>query len=189
MGWNKVLLLLLLQLNSSTNSYHSGLSRLAEVVRIEIFVLSYKDLEVGRPQLMWTLSSAPIWEIGTEKRLVECYCYYCIYNIIVVVVAVVVDDDTYYRVYLSSDHPFQVYYQVRQVWLQSATAYLITKCYGLLLQSATSVMTKCDRYYKVRQNRCWIVRNVQNLRHFFLALHHQAAFYHFSCRRKWFLKV
>ena len=43
--------------------------------------------------------------------------------------------------------------------LQSATAFFMTKCDGLLLQSttafllqsATSVITKCDRYYKVRQ--------------------------------------
>ena len=43
--------------------------------------------------------------------------------------------------------------------LQSATAFFITKCDGLLLQSATafllqsatSVITKCDRYYKVWQ--------------------------------------
>ena len=43
--------------------------------------------------------------------------------------------------------------------LQSATAFFITKCDGLLLQSATvfllqsatSVITKCDRYYKVQQ--------------------------------------
>ena len=40
-------------------------------------------------------------------------------------------------------HLFQVYYKVRQVLLQSATAFL--------LQSATSVITKCDRYYKVRR--------------------------------------
>ena len=60
---------------------------------------------------------------------------------------------------LSSDHLFQVYYKVRQVLLQSATAFFITKCDGLLLQSATacllqsatSVITKCDRYYKVRR--------------------------------------
>ena len=47
-------------------------------------------------------------------------------------------------------HLFQVYYKVRQL-------FLITKCDGLLLQSATafllqsatSVVTKCDRYYKV----------------------------------------
>ena len=47
--------------------------------------------------------------------------------IIIIILVVVVDDDTYYWVYLSSDHPFQVYYKVRQV-LQSAT---------ILLQSAT----------------------------------------------------
>ena len=63
--------------------------------------------------------------------------------IIIIVVVVVVDDDTYYWVYLSSNHLFQVYYKVRQVLLQSATAFL--------LQSATSVITKCDRYYKVWQ--------------------------------------
>ena len=79
--------------------------------------------------------------------------------IIIIVVVVVVDDDTSYWVYLSSDHLFQVYYKVRQVLLQSAKAFFITKCDGLLLesatafllQSATSVITKCDRYYKVRQ--------------------------------------
>ena len=79
--------------------------------------------------------------------------------IIIIFVVVVVDDDTYYWVYLSSDHLFQVYYKVRQVLLQSATAFFITKCDGLLLQSATafllqsatSVIRKCDRYYKVWQ--------------------------------------
>ena len=43
--------------------------------------------------------------------------------------------------------------------LQSATGVLVTKCHNLLLQSATtillqsvtSIITKCDRYYKVRQ--------------------------------------
>ena len=77
--------------------------------------------------------------------------------IIIIVVVVVVDDDAYYWVYLSADHLFQVYYKVRQVLLQSATAFFITKCEGLLLQSATalllqsatSVITKCDRCYKV----------------------------------------
>ena len=63
--------------------------------------------------------------------------------IIFIVVVVVVHDDTNYWVYLSSDHLFQVYYKVRQVLLQSATAFF-------LLQSATSVIiTKCGRYYKV----------------------------------------
>ena len=79
--------------------------------------------------------------------------------IIIIDVVVVVDDDAYYSVYWSSDHLFQVYYKVRQALLQSATAFFITKCDGLLLlsatafllQSATSVVTKCDRYYKVRR--------------------------------------
>ena len=77
--------------------------------------------------------------------------------IIIIVVVVVGDDDTYYWVYLSSDHLFQVYYKVRQVLLQSATAFFNTKCDGLLLQSATGItkcdnfITKCDRYYKVRR--------------------------------------
>ena len=48
--------------------------------------------------------------------------------IIIIITVVVVDYDTYYWVYLSSDRPFQVYYKVRQVLLQSAT---------ILLQSAT----------------------------------------------------
>ena len=53
----------------------------------------------------------------------------------------------------------KVYYKVRWQLLQSATAFFITKCDNLLLQSATaillqsvtSVITKCDRYYKVRR--------------------------------------
>ena len=61
---------------------------------------------------------------------------------------------------------------MRQVLLQSATAFFITKCDGLLLQSATAFyykerqvllqsatgitkcdnfITKCDRYYNVRR--------------------------------------
>ena len=56
-------------------------------------------------------------------------------------------------------HLFQVYYKVRQVLLQSATAFFTTKCDGLLLQSETILLqsatriTKCDDYYKVRQYR------------------------------------
>ena len=53
----------------------------------------------------------------------------------------------------------KVYYKVRWQLLQSATAFFITQCDNLLLQSATaillqsvtSVITKCDRYYKVRR--------------------------------------
>ena len=86
-------------------------------------------------------------------------------HIIIIVFAVIVNDDTYYWVYLSSDHLFQVYYKVLQVLLQSATSFFITKCDDLLLQSATAFLlqsatgitkfdnfiTKCDRYYKVRR--------------------------------------
>ena len=51
-------------------------------------------------------------------------CFWCLHFLLfVILVVVVVDDDTYYWVYLSSDHPFQVYYKVRQV-LQSATILL-----------------------------------------------------------------
>ena len=53
----------------------------------------------------------------------------------------------------------KVHYKVRWQLLQSATAFFMTKCDNLLLQSATafllqsviSVITKCDRYYKVRR--------------------------------------
>ena len=60
--------------------------------------------------------------------------------IIITVVVVFVDDDTYYWVYLSSDHPFQVYYKVRQVLLQSAPG--ITKC--------DNFITKCDRTFPMQ---------------------------------------
>ena len=67
---------------------------------------------------MWTLSSAPTWEIEAENRSVECYnnnyYYFYYYIIIIIIVVVVVDDDTYYWVYLYSDHTFQVYYKERQ---------------------------------------------------------------------------
>ena len=33
---------------------------------------------------------------------------------IIITVVAVVEDVTYYRVYMSSDHTFQVYYKVRQ---------------------------------------------------------------------------
>ena len=84
---------------------------------------------------------------AAENCSVECYYYYYNYFIIIiiVVVVVVVDDGTYCWVYLSSDHPFQVCCKVRQrILLQTATAFLlqsvtsvITKCHSLILQSAT----------------------------------------------------
>ena len=63
---------------------------------------------------------------------------------IIITVVAVVDDDTYYWVYMSSNHKFQVYYKVRQLLLQSATAYFITKCDSFFI-------TKCGNcYYKAR---------------------------------------
>ena len=54
------------------------------------------------------------------------------------------NNDTYYWVYLPSDHPFHVYNKVRRlILLKRATAFL--------LQSVTNVITMCDRYYKVRR--------------------------------------
>ena len=59
---------------------------------------------------------------------------------IIVTVVAVVDDDIYYRVYMSSDHTFQVYYKVRQlILLQSATAFYY-KVRQVLLQSATILL-------------------------------------------------
>ena len=55
----------------------------------------------------------------------------------IITVVAVVDDDTYYRVYMSSNHTFQVYYKVRQLLLQSTTTYFITKCDSFFI-------TKCD---------------------------------------------
>ena len=61
-----------------------------------------------------------------------------------IVVVVVVDDDTYYWVYLSSDHLFQVYCKVRQLFDYKVRWSVITKCDSFSI-------TKCDRYYRVWQ--------------------------------------
>ena len=89
-----------------------------------------------------------IVDVGNKEYIILCYCggrimsgfdinrrhhhhqktsliiitinYIIIVVVVVVVVVVAVDDDAYYWVYLSSDHPFQVHYKVRQlVLLQS----------------------------------------------------------------------
>ena len=81
-------------------------------------------------------------------------CFWCLHFLLfVILVVVVVDDDTYYWVYLSSNHPFQVYYKVRQpILLQSATDFYY-KVRQVLLQRATcfakcdNFITKCDRTY------------------------------------------
>ena len=70
-----------------TKSLHYGLLLLwtlphgIEVFRKERNLLSYKDLEAGRPQLMRTLSSPLTSEIGTENSSVECYYYNYLYII------------------------------------------------------------------------------------------------------------
>ena len=75
------------------------------------------------------------------------YCY-CCYYCCCCCCCCCGGDDTYYWVYLSSDHPFQVYYKVRQVLLQVRQ---VLESATILLQSATGI-TKSDDYYKVRQN-------------------------------------
>ena len=84
------------------------------------------------------------------KFIIKCdKCYYKVRQLFLLQSAIV----CYYKV----RQLFQ--YKVRQVLLQSATAFFITKCDSLLLQSATalsvqsatSVITKCDRNYKMWQ--------------------------------------
>ena len=48
------------------------------------------------------------------------------------------------------------------VFFQNATADFITNCDGLLLLNATGI-TKCDGYYKVRQNNASIRWSYQNM--------------------------
>ena len=77
------------------------------------------------------------------------------------------------RVYSPSDRLYHVHFKVREVLLPSATAYFITKCDGLLLQSATILLQsatillqsstgikklKYDDYYKVQQNIRQLIR-------------------------------
>ena len=43
---------------------------------------------------------------------------------------------------LVHDHPFQIYYKVRQVLLQNATAYFITKCEQVRVMSCVMFLLK-----------------------------------------------
>ena len=63
--------------------------------------------------------------------------------ITIVVFVVIFDDDTYYLVYLSSEHLFQVYTKYDGLLLQSVTAFLLQSV--VLLQSEI-VITKCDNF-------------------------------------------
>ena len=84
-------------------------------------VLSHKDFEARTLQLMWTLSSAPTWEISAESSSVECYYYhYCCC--------------------------------CRRWWYLLLGLFVLWPSISSLLQSATSVITKCDSLFccKVR---------------------------------------
>ena len=68
-----------------------------------------------------------------------------------------------------------VYYKMRQILLQNATAILLQNASGFLLQNTTvllqnaTAITKCDVYYKLRQ---YVLYFVQAL---FFAYYRQAA--------------
>ena len=44
----------------------------------------YKDMEAGRPQLMWTLSSAPTWELELKLGQLSNY-YYCVLSMMMLI--------------------------------------------------------------------------------------------------------
>ena len=87
----------------------------------------------------------PHLKIGAENRSVECYYHYSviiiiiiIIIIIVVVVIVAVGNDTYYWVITCS---LTIHFK------------FITKCDSLFYYKVGwSVITMCNRYYKVRKN-------------------------------------
>ena len=124
----------------------------ARYFRKERDLLSYKDLEAGRPQLMRTLSSALTSEIGSENRLVECYYYNYLYIIwllslllllsrIKLIIGFTCPPTIHFKFITKGDSLFYYkvrqpfYNKVRQVLLQGATC--ITKC--------DNFITKCDR--------------------------------------------
>ena len=64
-----------------------------------------------------------------------------------------------------------LYYKMRQILLQNATAILLQNASGFLLQNATVLLqnatvitncddfiTKCDAYYKLRQRNVYIIK-------------------------------
>ena len=64
----------------------------------------------------------------------------------------VVDDDAYYWVYLSPDHPFQVHYiNCDSLFYDKVRQICYCKVHQVLLRDASGT-TKCDDYHKVRQN-------------------------------------
>ena len=77
-----------------------------------------------------------IFDRDNFSRHFQTCWYFCFLSIALYTDQFFYNDDTYW-VYLSSDYPFQGCYKVQQF---------------VLLESATAFITKCDRYYKVRQN-------------------------------------
>ena len=133
---------------------------LKKVVRIERVVLPYKDLEAGRSQLMWTLSSATTWETAAENRSVEChhYYYYCC--------SCSCCRWWYFLYGFSSDHPFQVYYKMRRLIQRVDRTYKILQAqycnadrttWKLTLQdiNTTPKELKTERDYRQLFRRLW----------------------------------
>ena len=77
----------------------------------------------------------PPWEIVAENRSVECDYYY------------------YYYYYYHCYYCYYYYCCCCCRWWYFLFGLLVLRTYiSSLLQSVTSVITKCDRYYKVRHN-------------------------------------
>ena len=72
--------------------------------------------------------------------------------IIIIVVVVVVDDDTYYWVYLSSDHLFQVYYKVRQLFYYKVRRLLKSATLQCIFQTGNFVSAFTTNYAFFRQS-------------------------------------
>ena len=63
----------------------------------------------------------------------------------------VISEFTYFPQNIVFKSNLKAYYKVRQFVITKCDSLLLQSVTAILLQSATSVITKCDRYYKVRQ--------------------------------------
>ena len=73
-------------------------------------------------------------------------------SIIIIIVVVVVDDDAYYWVYLSSDHLFQVYYKVRQLFYYKVRRLLESATLQCIFQTGNFVSAFTTNYAFFRQS-------------------------------------
>ena len=117
-----------------------------EVVRIERVVLPFKDLETGRPQLMWTVSTAPTWEnenfiiaIIIIIIIIITIIIAIIIIVIIIFVVVVVGDNTYYGVTCPQTVHFKFitkydkcYYKVRQNKVSVLKRFTESDCWAAL---------------------------------------------------------